>query len=345
MAVCNSHSGIQKSSVSSYEAVFRQKYHIQLKCKMSEICECKSIFQRLKLSPNERTQHDIVNIEIDDTEFNEDNDDNPYDSENEGEEMDENAFPELLLEQNDYQIGNIYNDFVFDGMLALVATATSVVAAAAVVVEAAVPTTKGSGRGRGKGSGSGGGVSGGGGVGIGYFCGGGSGGGSGSGLGSGSNSGKVVVTTTMMEDVVAGVTSVAMAAMAEATVVDTPLHDVFNQTPTCQLTFDSPQPVVNEATEQETIRARVFSTFTVQEAWDHGNIACLFQPLCSHGEFRFLWPVLTFRDRCFPHGKPFIQIGNDEYISSITKYNKLVRWCLYLFFCTVGRSLRAHHQR
>jgi hypothetical protein len=89
---------------------------------MSEISECKSIFQRLKLSPNECTQHDIVNIEIDDTEFNEDNDDNPYDSENEGEDMDENAFPELLLEQDNYC--NIYNACVFDGMLALVATAT-----------------------------------------------------------------------------------------------------------------------------------------------------------------------------------------------------------------------------
>jgi hypothetical protein len=77
----------------------------------------------LKLSPNEQLetnvrQHDIVDIEVDDTESNEDNDDNPYDSENEREDMDENPFPELLLEQNDYQIGNIYNACVFDGMLA-----------------------------------------------------------------------------------------------------------------------------------------------------------------------------------------------------------------------------------
>ena len=39
MAVCNSHSGIQKNSISSYEAVFGQKYLPQLKCNMSEICE------------------------------------------------------------------------------------------------------------------------------------------------------------------------------------------------------------------------------------------------------------------------------------------------------------------
>jgi hypothetical protein len=32
MAVCNSHSGIWKNSISSYKAVFGQKYHPQLKC-------------------------------------------------------------------------------------------------------------------------------------------------------------------------------------------------------------------------------------------------------------------------------------------------------------------------
>ena len=112
MAACNRHSGIRKNSVSSYEAVFGQKYHQQLQCNLSEMRECKSIFQRLKLSPNEHLetyvqQHDIVDIEIDDTESNEDNDDKPYDSENEGEDMDANAFPELHLEQDDFQIGNI----------------------------------------------------------------------------------------------------------------------------------------------------------------------------------------------------------------------------------------------
>jgi hypothetical protein len=44
MAVCNSHSGMRKNSVSSYEAVFGQKYHPQLKCNMSQMRECKSIF-------------------------------------------------------------------------------------------------------------------------------------------------------------------------------------------------------------------------------------------------------------------------------------------------------------
>jgi hypothetical protein len=125
MAVCNSHSGIWKNNVSSYEALFRQKYNQQLQCNLSEMRECKLIFQRLKLSPNERLQtyvreHNIVDIEVEDTEYNEDNDD---DSENEeGDDLDENAFPDAG---------------VFDG------TSTSVVAPAVAVVEASVPTLSG----------------------------------------------------------------------------------------------------------------------------------------------------------------------------------------------------------
>jgi hypothetical protein len=74
MAVCNSHSGQRKHSVSSYEAEFGQKYNPQLKCNMSEMRECQSIFQRLKLIPDEWLetyvrQHDIVDIEIDHAEF------------------------------------------------------------------------------------------------------------------------------------------------------------------------------------------------------------------------------------------------------------------------------------
>jgi hypothetical protein len=54
MSVCNCHSGRKKYSVSSYEAVFGQRFHPQLKCKREEMRQCRSIFQRLKLSPDER---------------------------------------------------------------------------------------------------------------------------------------------------------------------------------------------------------------------------------------------------------------------------------------------------
>ena len=82
------------------------------------------------------------------------------------------------------------------------------------------------------------------------------------------------VSTTAVQAAAAGVTSVVMAAIKDSTVGNTPPHS--NET-FCQLTFDSPQPVVNEATELETFCASEFSTFIVQEAWDHGNIARLFQ--------------------------------------------------------------------
>jgi hypothetical protein len=91
MAVCNSHSGQWKHSVLSYEAVFGQNYHPQLKCIMSEMRECWSIFQRLKLSLDERLetyvlQHNIVDIEINHTEFNDDDEVNDSD-EDEGVEL------------------------------------------------------------------------------------------------------------------------------------------------------------------------------------------------------------------------------------------------------------------
>ncbi len=48
----------------------------------------------------------------------------------------------------------------------------------------------------------------------------------------------------------------------------------------CQIMPDSPPPVINEPTkEPTTFRVREYSTFTVQEAWDHGNVARYHQPL------------------------------------------------------------------
>ncbi len=44
MFVCNSHSGRRKYSRFAYETVFGHKYHSQIKCNMSEIRQCWSIF-------------------------------------------------------------------------------------------------------------------------------------------------------------------------------------------------------------------------------------------------------------------------------------------------------------
>jgi hypothetical protein len=72
----------------------------------------------------------------------------------------------------------------------------------------------------------------------------------------------------------------------------------------CQIRADSPPPVDNEPTEPTMFRVREYSSFTVQEAWDHGNIARYHQPLVgTRDEFQFLWSTLTCRDCCFLHGR------------------------------------------
>ncbi len=53
----------------------------------------------------------------------------------------------------------------------------------------------------------------------------------------------------------------------------------------CQITLDSPPPVVSEPTESTMFRVREYSTFTVQEAWDHSNIAWYHQPSGTCKEF------------------------------------------------------------
>ncbi len=68
MAICNSQTGMKSLSTSSYEAVFGQRYHPVLQCTVAEMRDCVSIFQHLKLSPDERLEkyvkdHDILDID------------------------------------------------------------------------------------------------------------------------------------------------------------------------------------------------------------------------------------------------------------------------------------------
>ncbi len=126
----------------------------------------------------------------------------------------------------------------------------------------------------------------------------------------------------------------------ESLVVDPPPVVVDPPCVYCQITSDSPPPVDNEPTEPTMFRVREYSTFTVQEAWDQGNIAWYHQPLVGTcDEFRFLWPRLTCRDCCFPHGAPYIQIGNDDYISSMTNTTNWYDG----FFISLFAQLAAHY--
>ncbi len=150
------------------------------------------------MSPDERLetyvwQHDIVNIEFDHTEYIED--DNVDDSDkDEGVDIDENAFLELNLEENDVQLVNQYSN---------------------------------------------------------------------DGLGN----------TCMHDDDRDG------NSIDEVLVVNPPPIVVDPPHVYCQITLDSPPPVDNEPTEPTTFRVKEYSTFTVQEAWDQGNIARHHQPL------------------------------------------------------------------
>ena len=104
MLVCNSHSGQKKYDDSSYKGVFGQRYHPQLKCNLEDMRTCWSIYQRLRLSPDEHLEACVYENNIVDIKFDNDiitaaadvmNNDDVTNYEDEvGQEVDDNAFPE-----------------------------------------------------------------------------------------------------------------------------------------------------------------------------------------------------------------------------------------------------------
>jgi hypothetical protein len=122
MSVCNSHSGIRKFSTSSYEAVFGLPYHPKLQCTVSEMRECKTIEQRLMLSPDERLatyvrENNIVDYitELGGAYFSDlDEIDNDGDDENEGVDVTDDAFPEAFASNNDCDNEEDFSSSVLD---------------------------------------------------------------------------------------------------------------------------------------------------------------------------------------------------------------------------------------
>ncbi len=174
------------------------------------------------MSPDERLetyvrQHDIVDIEFDPAEYDKDDDVDDSDKE-EGVDIDDNAFPELILEEDDMQLGNHDPELISE--------------------ESNVQ------------------------------------------LGN-LNSNEGLVNTGRHDDDgdVHSINEV-LAVNPPPVVVDPP--PVY-----CQITWTvHHQWIMNEHTEPTTFRVREYSTFTVQEAWDHGNIARYHQPLVgSRNEF------------------------------------------------------------
>ena len=64
MACCNSHAGRARKSVSNYEAVFGLKYHTGIRCTLSDMRQCKNISERLRISPDERLQKLVDEMDI-----------------------------------------------------------------------------------------------------------------------------------------------------------------------------------------------------------------------------------------------------------------------------------------
>jgi hypothetical protein len=68
-----------------------------------------------------------------------------------------------------------------------------------------------------------------------------------------------------------------------------------------------------------------YLTFTLQEAWDNGNIARKHSVLSGRQriEYKFLFPMLTCGECCLPHAKTLISVGDRDYLTS---YRLTNRW-------------------
>jgi hypothetical protein len=162
-------------------------------------------------------QHDIVDIEINHAEYNDDDDVDDSDKD-EGVEIGDDVFPELITEEDTMQLGNQYSDDGLDDTRMIDDDGDD---------------------------------------------------------GDGEEYSKE--QPSVVDD----------ADNINAVLVDyTPPIVVESPPVYCQIMSDSPPPVVNEPTEEPTMFCvREYSTITVQEAWDNGNIAPYQQPLGTCEEF------------------------------------------------------------
>jgi hypothetical protein len=99
------------------------------------------------------------------------------------------------------------------------------------------------------------------------------------------------------------------------------------------------QTVANE--HLETFRVSKYSTFTLQEAWDNGNITRNHSILSGRQriEYKFLFPIMTCGECCFPHAKTLISVGDSDYLTSNKSTN---RWYDGVFISSFAQ-LVAHY--
>jgi len=64
MACCNSNAGRARQSISNYESVFGLRYHTGLRCSLDEMRQCRNISERLRISPDDRLQKLVAEMDI-----------------------------------------------------------------------------------------------------------------------------------------------------------------------------------------------------------------------------------------------------------------------------------------
>jgi hypothetical protein len=91
----------------------------------------------------------------------------------------------------------------------------------------------------------------------------------------------------------------------------------------------------------ETFHVWEYSNFTLQEAWDNGNIAQNPSILSRQHrvEYKFLFPTLTCSECCFPHLNTLIAVGDSDYLHSNKSSN---RWYDGVFISSFAQ-LAAHY--
>jgi hypothetical protein len=292
MAVCNSHSGRKKYCVSNNEAVFGQKYHPALMCSLAEICECRSIFQRVQISPDERLKKyikdkDIVDIDVDKSVLASDFDEvdeleAEFDRMHPPVELDNAAFPDVAVsfdsdKEYDYKVG------YHDGAGKTKAQDNDVILVGVRTASTDVPAMQPN-----------------------------------------------ILPPTFQEDVSSSV-SLAAPKAAPPGPDRTMTSSLWTETTGGAVANDYP----------ETFSVSEYSTFTVQEAGNNGNITQNHSILCGRQsiEYKFLFPTLTCGECCFPHLKTLISVGDGDYLNS----NKLTnRWYDGVFISSFAQ-LAAHY--
>ncbi len=91
----------------------------------------------------------------------------------------------------------------------------------------------------------------------------------------------------------------------------------------------------------ETFHVQEYSNFTLQEAWEHGNIAQNYSILSGRHrvEYKFLFPTLTCSECCFLHSKTLIKVAENDYLHS---NRSSTRWYDGVFISSFAQ-LAAHH--